>query len=1161
MAINIADLEAKILLTVDGGTNLVQSIKSASDAYERFAKFVEANPASKALSSNGAQQREAFQSVAQTLRNDLTSAYSRVIATANQLSSAGVDTSSLLRPIQLLTSQANLASNALDTLQKRYKDSALWKSAQIGVGDFGGIKTTGTSAVNTAVDAAVREMRDFYEALRKAQERLTAAIPQQRLGPPPIQAAITSAALPTDALKGQQQAVDSLRASEAALRRSTEQLRQEQEQLARGLEAVNQQTQRAKQQHDTYIEALKRIRQEEAQRSAAQRQATQDAQAANTAQQAQAAAQERAAQAANAAAQAARRQADAQAAANNEFRRQAATLNNITSLHAAMSGPLGQLTGRFVALQQSVEQVGGAWTAFGIGASAGVAALVGFFNAAIKAERTLGPIKELFLQLGKVSGEDGKKNFEEMTAIMIKYGLSIETVSKPLARLKIATEGTALGGEKFKSFAEDFAAVVSKFALPQDAIAGVAKALEQMISKGTVQLEEFKNQLGDRFPAALRVGLVAFREYSGDAEATMKDFFKATKGGSIESVRFIEIWMQKTKEMFGINNDATNNLNASYGRLSGVYTMMIQRLDQSVGATRAWMSVLSNLTSVLQSVTQYADIIGPIATAAFGVVAVAGVMRLLSALGLVQTRLLTMRTGLIAVGVAAGALALFSNGARAAEMSVSELSKRGADLNEEIARVGNSFSRWGQVGEVVTDAKSRMEMLKMETAQVRMMLDASSAGGNWLHNAQAKVREWADSMGIASNSTGELGRRIREMLGAQSVGELQEILRRNEAAMRQLQNVVETLEPKQKAFAAATNSADRELEALLRTAGNTSSMKNIEGAIGEVNKKIEMLRDKGLEALRVYEAIEAARGKYSTGGVDSSTPAGDEEVRRLVERERVLAEARSKAQASARRDNSMLAGGELSKAEGIIQRAEAIIEGAGLTTGNSIRKMIKDLKDYQEALVATGMTNEEAAKKVDQFKVALEMQAAGVNLASLQLKPLQAMQKGMESFADTLAGLLVDGKLNAKSFADAFKQMAASIVKDIIAMTIKANIVRPLLMGIFGAGGGSTFGMGGLFGTQPVAFAKGGVVDDPTMFGFGGGRTGLMGEAGAEAIMPLRRGPDGSLGVAMHDTGGGGQPVNITFNVSSPDAGSFMKSEAQVAAMLSRVASRGSRNG
>ncbi len=64
-----------------------------------------------------------------------------------------------------------------------------------------------------------------------------------------------------------------------------------------------------------------------------------------------------------------------------------------------------------------------------------------------------------------------------------------------------------------------------------------------------------------------------------------------------------------------------------------------------------------------------------------------------------------------------------------------------------------------------------------------------------------------------------------------------------------------------------------------------------------------------------------------------------------------------------------------------------------------------------------------------------------------------------------------------------------------------------------------------------------------------------MGEAGAEAILPLARGPDGRLGVSA----GGRAPVHIVFNVTTPDAAGFRKSEAQITGMLARAVARGAR--
>ena len=81
------------------------------------------------------------------------------------------------------------------------------------------------------------------------------------------------------------------------------------------------------------------------------------------------------------------------------------------------------------------------------------------------------------------------------------------------------------------------------------------------------------------------------------------------------------------------------------------------------------------------------------------------------------------------------------------------------------------------------------------------------------------------------------------------------------------------------------------------------------------------------------------------------------------------------------------------------------------------------------------------------------------------------------------------------------------------------------------SGAGLPFAKGGAFDYGIEAFAKGGaftnqIVDSPTMFKFAKG-TGLMGEAGPEAIMPLTRDGSGNLGVRAQ---GNGSNVEVVVN-------------------------------
>lgn len=102
--------------------------------------------------------------------------------------------------------------------------------------------------------------------------------------------------------------------------------------------------------------------------------------------------------------------------------------------------------------------------------------------------------------------------------------------------------------------------------------------------------------------------------------------------------------------------------------------------------------------------------------------------------------------------------------------------------------------------------------------------------------------------------------------------------------------------------------------------------------------------------------------------------------------------------------------------------------------------------------------------------------------------------------------------------------------------------------------GVAAFAHGGVPG-RVMPFADGGVVAAPTYFPMAGA-TGLMGEAGAEAILPLRRGADGALGVAADGAGTG---TVIHFQVTASDAASFARSEGQITAMLARSVGRGRR--
>lgn len=170
-------------------------------------------------------------------------------------------------------------------------------------------------------------------------------------------------------------------------------------------------------------------------------------------------------------------------------------------------------------------------------------------------------------------------------------------------------------------------------------------------------------------------------------------------------------------------------------------------------------------------------------------------------------------------------------------------------------------------------------------------------------------------------------------------------------------------------------------------------------------------------------------------------------------------------------------------------------------------------------------------------------------------------QKLSRSLSSSLKSAFDKAVFGGEKLSTVFRDLAGSVAGRALdaALAPVTNAVAGGFSGLTGSltgalAGAFGFANGGGFSSGRVrAFARGGVVEGPTLFRMRGA-TGLMGEAGAEAIMPLTRGPDGRLGVAAQ-AGSAAGPVII--NIQTPDVGGFQRSRAQVSAQLARAVRRG----
>jgi hypothetical protein len=215
------------------------------------------------------------------------------------------------------------------------------------------------------------------------------------------------------------------------------------------------------------------------------------------------------------------------------------------------------------------------------------------------------------------------------------------------------------------------------------------------------------------------------------------------------------------------------------------------------------------------------------------------------------------------------------------------------------------------------------------------------------------------------------------------------------------------------------------------------------------------------------------------------------------------------------------------------------------------------LEEQRQRKILLGLTGQERMLKEEIFAVTKKLGDEAKLLSDKQIEALAKVNLGLttqeelyKSLVERVQGVsdtiessmtsafmsIVDGTKSAK---DAFKDMARQIIAELYRVLVVQRLVGSfdaasgkgsgIVGSIMGAFGGANANGNAFFGGRVTPFANGGVVNGPTMFPMSGGQTGLMGEAGPEAIMPLKRDKNGRLGVSVD---GGSGAVNVVNNIN-----------------------------
>lgn len=238
--------------------------------------------------------------------------------------------------------------------------------------------------------------------------------------------------------------------------------------------------------------------------------------------------------------------------------------------------------------------------------------------------------------------------------------------------------------------------------------------------------------------------------------------------------------------------------------------------------------------------------------------------------------------------------------------------------------------------------------------------------------------------------------------------------------------------------------------------------------------------------------------------------------------------------------------------------------GGGVASPDALEALLKRVELEKELLGTSEAYKEvmQAIKGSDREYSDAAIQGAVARLEAInkEKEALQQMQSLQQSVADTIGDGLMSIVDGTKTTKEAFRDMARDIIRQLYDVLVVQRLVGNAQNGTGIAGflgkifSGGLFANGGAFsaGRQIQAYANGGVVGGPTYFPMSGGKTGLMGEAGPEAIMPLKRGRGGKLGVSVEGASGS---VNVVNNINVTGGSDPAAIRAEVAKLMPQITS------
>lgn len=263
-------------------------------------------------------------------------------------------------------------------------------------------------------------------------------------------------------------------------------------------------------------------------------------------------------------------------------------LQKLSGAAVLVAGPLSGIATRISVITSLADHFSLAWAGMIAGIAAGAYTFYKFATSVVDVEKKLQNIEQTLIAVTS-SVTVSHIQMKYLAEFADRAGVKMDDLAKNYAQITAAAKGTNLEGERTNKIFEGITLAGGKLGLSSEDIKGSLLAVQQMISKGQIQMEELKGQLGDRLPGAVK----AFADSLG---VTEQKFNKMVKAGEVTSSMLVGFVETLTKR-YGINeNTKIDTITAAENRLANARIRMVDALDRVIGLSTAYQNVLKMLT-------------------------------------------------------------------------------------------------------------------------------------------------------------------------------------------------------------------------------------------------------------------------------------------------------------------------------------------------------------------------------------------------------------------------------------------------------------------------------------------------------------------------------------------------------------------------------------